>query len=149
MKKRLAGLFLLFVCSDMGAKQYIEDTFKPGEERKTIFGKIVLRKVYNRGFMMNTLEKYPELVKGASAAAGLLVAGYDGWLLAKKGHRIKKLGMTLLSAGAFSNIYDRLIRGKVIDYIGVDSEKKKASKITVNLADLYIFTGALLGTGFF
>lgn len=149
MKKRLAGLFLLLVCSDMGAKQYIEDTFKPGEERATIFGKLVFRKVYNKGFMMNTLEKYPELVKGASAATGLLVAGYDGWLLAHKGRRIKKLGMTFLSAGAFSNIYDRLIRGKVIDYIGVDSEKKKVSKVTVNLADLYIFIGALLGTGYF
>ena len=149
MHKQLGGLFLLLVCSDMGAKQYIEDTFSPGEERKTIFGNIVLRKVYNKGFIMDTLEGHPALVKGASAAMGAGIAAYDGRLLMKKGRRIKKLGMTILSAGAFSNIYDRLVRGKVIDYIGTDSKKKKISKITVNLADLYILLGTLLGTGHF
>lgn len=145
MRKHLCGLFLLLVCSDMGAKQYVEDTFRPGEEKKTILGKVVLRKVYNEGFAMNTLERYPAVVKGASAAMGAGIAARDAWLLAQKGRRLQKLGMTLLSAGAFSNIYDRLIRGKVIDYIGVESEKKRG-QITVNLADFYILLGAVLGT---
>lgn len=145
MQKRLWGLFLLLVCSDMGAKQYVEDTFRPGEEKKTILGKVVLRKVYNEGFAMNTLEKYPVAVKGASAAMGAGIAVRDAWLLAQKGRRLQKLGMTLLSAGAFSNIYDRLIRGKVIDYIGVEGEKKR-NRITVNLADFYILLGAMLET---
>lgn len=147
LRKRLAGLFLLLVCSDMGAKQYIDDTFQLGEERETVLGKIVLRKVYNRGLLLDKMERYPTAVKMSSAVIGACIAVYDGWLFIRRGRWLKKLGMTLLSAGAFSNIYDRLVRGKVIDYIGIKSEKKKVSKITANLADLYIFIGAVLGTG--
>lgn len=144
MKKLSGGLFLFLVCSDMGAKQYIEDTFRPGMEKETLIDGLVLRKVYNQGFLLNTLEGSPRLVKSVSAAAGLGVAVYDAWLYFRKGHRIKKLGMVFLSAGAFSNIYDRLVRGKVIDYLGIKCKSKRISRLTANLADIYVVLGALM-----
>ena len=52
--------------------------------------------------------------------------------------------MTLVSAGAASNLYDRLFRKKVVDYIGIRSEKKRLSDLTANLADIYITAGAVL-----
>ena len=52
--------------------------------------------------------------------------------------------MVFLSAGAASNIYDRLERGKVIDYIGVKSRNKFLSRLTANLADMYVALGAVL-----
>ncbi len=33
---KLAGLFLVLVCGDMGVKQYIEDSFQEKEERETL-----------------------------------------------------------------------------------------------------------------
>lgn len=144
MRALPGGLFLLLVCSDMGTKQYIEDTYGPGEERETILGKVVLRKVYNRGFLLNSLEQYPAVVKTASALAGAGTAAYDVWLFTRKGRCLRKLGMVFLSAGAFSNIYDRLIRGKVIDYIGVRCRNKFLSRLTANLADFYVAVGALI-----
>lgn len=140
----MGGLFLVLVCLDMGIKQYIENTFKEKEERETIIDKIVLRKVYNRGFLLNTLQDHPGIVKGASAGVGAGVILYDLWLFIRKGRLFKKLGMVFLSAGAFSNVYDRLIRGKVIDYIGVQSKNKFLSRITANLADAYVMLGAIL-----
>ncbi len=129
------GLFVLLVCLDMGAKQYIDDTFATGEERPIGLGPVVLRKEYNHGYLMNFLHEYPQAVKAGSAAAAVILALYDGKLLLEKGRPLHKLGMTFVSAGAFSNIYDRLIREKLIDYIGI-------SNVTANLADIYILLGS-------
>lgn len=140
------GLFLIFVCLDMGIKQHIEETFHENEERETIINKVVLRKVYNRGFLLNSLDKYPAVVKTGSAVVGIAVAGYDVWLFLRKGRFLEKAGMILVSAGAVSNIYDRLIRGKVIDYIGVNCKNKFLSRITANLADVYVIVGVVAAT---
>lgn len=102
------GLLVVLVCVDMGIKQYIEENFEEEEERETILDKVVLRKVYNKGFCFNTLDKKPELVRKTS---GILCAGlaiYDVWLFLKKGKWLRKFGMVFLTAGAISNTYDRL-----------------------------------------
>lgn len=140
----MAGLFLVLVCVDMGVKQYIEDFFEPKEERETMSSHVVLRKVYNRGFILDTLDQYPKLVQRSSLILGIVLLVYDLRLFLAKGRRLEKLGLTLLSAGAFSNIYDRVIRGKVIDYIGFKSRWKSLSRITANLADFYVLIGSVL-----
>lgn len=144
MRAYLAELFFALICLDMGIKQYVEKVFQENEERETILDKVVLRKVYNEGFAFGLLKDKPKIIKAASVFAGLGVIAYNVRLFQKKGRRFEKLGMTLVSAGAFSNIYDRLIRGKVIDYIGVQSRIKLLSSLTANLADLYVAAGAAL-----
>ena len=146
MRKLLGGLFLGLTVADMGAKQYVEDDFKKNEERKTIIPKVVLRKVYNKGFAFNTLDKYPKVIKGSSAVLAVIVAAYDAWLWFQNGRFLEKIGMALVSAGAVSNIYDRLVRGKVIDYIGFNCKWKRLRKLTFNLAAFYVFAGALIYT---
>ena len=129
------GLLVVLVCVDMGIKQYIEENFEEEEERETILDKVVLRK-------FNTLDKKPELVRKTS---GILCAGlaiYDAWLFLKKGKWLRKFGMVFLTAGAISNTYDRLIRGKVIDYIGIQWKNSRLRRLTANLADVYVVIGA-------
>lgn len=138
------GIFLVLVCVDMGIKQYIEDTFEENEERKTLVSGIVLRKVYNRGFVFNVLERVPEIIKKSSLCAAVGIFVYDCWLFTRKKRTVGKLGMVLVSAGAVSNVYDRLIREKVIAYIGIRTAKKQISRLTANLADIYLTLGALL-----
>lgn len=141
----IAGALLVgLICADMGIKQYIEDTFELSEERETIIDKVVLRKVYNKGFLLNTMDKRPEIVKGCSAAVGIGIILYDIWLFLRKGRWLQKLGMVFLTAGAFSNVYDRLVRGRVIDYIGVQWKNSRLAKITANLADVYVVIGAMI-----
>lgn len=140
----IGGLFLVLATLDMGIKQYIEDTFQKNEERETVVPKIVLRKVYNKGLFLNSLDQYPAFIKAESAAAGICVLLYDVWVFLHKGNLCKKIGMAFVSAGALSNIYDRLIRGKVIDYIGVRCKNKFLLRVTANLADLYVVLGAFL-----
>lgn len=140
------GLFLTLVCVDMGVKQYIEDSFETGEERETMTEKIVLRKVYNRGYLLNSLEDRQDLVRGGSLVTGAALALLDVRLVLMKGRHLEKLGMAVLSAGAFSNIYDRVIRGKVIDYIGFRTRFRGLNRITANLADFYALVGSILAS---
>lgn len=144
MLAAFGGMLVVFLCVDMGIKQYIEDTFDRREERKCIVPGLVLRKVYNRGFLLSTLEKYPKIVQGASAVTGVVILFYNLLLFLKKGKWLEKAGMIFLTAGAASNIYDRLVRKKVIDYIGFQSKNKFLSSLTANLADFYIIIGAVL-----
>ena len=144
MLAAFGGMLVVFLCVDMGIKQYIEDTFDRREERKCIVPGLVLRKVYNRGFLLSTLEKYAKIVQGASAVTGVVILFYDLLLFLKKGKWLEKTGMIFLTAGAASNIYDRLVRKKVIDYIGFQSKNKFLSSLTANLADFYVIIGAVL-----
>lgn len=138
------GLFAVLFCVDMGIKQYIEEKFDSREERDTIIDKVVLRKVHNKGFFMNSLDKYPKIVKGSSLVLGILLLIYNIQLFAERGRFLEKLGMVILSAGAASNIFDRLVRGKVVDYIGFKSKIKYLRTLTANLADFFVVIGAVL-----
>ncbi len=138
------GLFAFLICLDMGLKQYVDDTMETGETKDLNLGMIELRKVYNNGFVMGYLDKHPDLIRAGSILAAAILTAYDSTLFAEKGRRLHKIGMATLSAGAYSNLYDRLIRGKLIDYIGVTEGPKQVQKMTFNLADCYIIFGTVL-----
>lgn len=144
MLKLIGILFLILTVIDMGIKQYVEENLKKGEERETKVSKVVLRKVYNRGFAFHFLDQYPWMIRGSSIILGIAITIYDVILCLQKGRWLEKIGMAFLSAGALSNIYDRLVRGKVIDYIGFKSKWKKVRTTTPNLADFYVAIGAIV-----
>ena len=144
LNKYFVALFLGLTSFDMGIKQYVEDSFPKGKEEPTKIPGLVLRRVHNKGFCLNVLDKYPVIIKSVSAGlCGLLgVQAYR--LFEKKGRWGEKLGITLLGAGAFSNTFDRLVRGYVVDYFGVKIKNSKLSKITANIADLYMLIGSAI-----
>ena len=107
-------------------------------------GRLVLRRVYNRGAAFNLLEKSPQFVTKLSAWLGAVLLVRDVFLMRKKGHTAEKTGMMLLTGGALSNLYDRIMRGKVVDYLAVKSRWKRLSRLTFNLGDVCIAAGALL-----
>ncbi len=137
----IAGLFGL----DEYVKQQVEDDLKEGETRNYFSDRLTLRKIYNRGFMLSSLEDRTLLVKLSSllSTTALLIMNEK---TEKKGNALQKLGMPLILAGALSNTFDRLIRGKVIDYIPIEKDGKKKSKgqVTANLGDFYIAVGGSL-----
>ena len=52
---------------DLRVKQYVLDNVTGGEDREMAGGRLVLRKVYNRGAAFNLLEKSPRFVMKLSA----------------------------------------------------------------------------------
>lgn len=135
---------LCIFAADILLKQAVEEKISPGEEREILGGVVIIRKVYNKGAVLRLLEKYPKVVKTASSVCGMLMLFYDGVLWSRKGRWLHKAGMVLFTGGAWSNIFDRIVRGKVVDYLGFRTKWKKITKITYNLGDLAIFLGAFL-----
>lgn len=144
LNKYFAGLFVTLATFDMGIKQHVEENFKKGENKNTKVSKLVLRKVHNKGFCLNMLDKNPAVVRGTSAALCGAIGGYAYQIFCKRGKWLEKLGTTILGAGAVSNTFDRLVRGYVVDYFGVEMKNSKLSKITANLADIYVLFGTMI-----
>lgn len=104
--------------------------------------KIRLYRNHNDGFCFGFMSKHKEFVTMipvifTSAAAGILL-----FLLPQKGETVRKLGFSLVVAGAASNLYDRLVRGYVVDYFSLQFGFLK--KVVFNIADLCIFVGAAI-----
>ena len=99
-------------------------------------------KCHNPGLPFGCLGKYPQLVRElplavASAAAGVLL-----WLLPRKGSRLQKLGLALTVGGAAGNLYDRFVRGYVVDYLNVRLGRLR--KVIFNVADVCILAGSVI-----
>ncbi|MCX6734367.1 MAG: signal peptidase II [Candidatus Peregrinibacteria bacterium] len=90
----------------------------------------------NTGVAFGLPVPYPFLIVGNVLLMGLIV-----WIINKEfdmDQPIGKLSLVLIISGALGNVIDRLIRGFVIDFIGV------LRWPNFNLADTYISIGILL-----
>lgn len=140
----LMSLTLCLTLIDIALKSFVEGYMKRGEERSLCKGKVKIRKVYNKGVCLNLLEDEPEAVKVSSAFITVILTIYQLITLMRKKHYLKKAGLSLMTAGAWSNTFDRWIRGYVIDYVGFQTKWKKATEITYNLGDFFIVAGSVL-----
>lgn len=143
-KYMAAGAFAGLLGLDLTIKQYIEENYDESREETTKIPGIVLRKFYNKGLIFSSFEKEKNLpVKVSLIGTGALLLADIGTFW-KKGNNLRKAGLTLATAGAVSNTYDRIAKGAVVDYIGYQGKYKTLTSLTVNLADLYIVTGIML-----
>ncbi len=133
-------IVVVFVLMEHKIKSYI-DKNRSLEECKELFGgKIIIRKFYNKGAMLNFMENKKELVKAFSCAClGLLLLLFV-FALPGKNNRLYKLGLSLILGGAISNVADRCFKGHVVDYFTINYKKLKT--VIFNLADFAIFFGA-------
>lgn len=127
---------------DYNIKNYIEQRFSVGEKKDILKGKITIKKQYNQGLCLNFLDKKAELVKKLSAVVfGALVITYI-IVLPQKNKNLKKLGLSLCTGGAASNVWDRFKRGYVVDYFSINI--KPIKNIIFNLADIFILLGSFV-----
>ena len=110
------------------------------KKRELFGGRVTLMYCKNRGFAMNRLESNRKLVVAVSSVIFLLLAVFYLGTLADEDCRPIRLGLSLVMAGAAGNVYDRIFRGGVTDFINVSF----ARRIVFNLADVFIVVGGLL-----
>jgi lipoprotein signal peptidase len=68
----------------------------------------------------------------------VLIVVYAAWL--RHGSRVALFGVGLQAGGALSNLLDRLLAGRVTDYINL------TPTLTFNLADAFLLVGMVLAT---
>lgn len=135
-----AAVFLL----DFFVKQQIENYLVSGKSKKFCKGRVLLCKHHNFGAIFNRMEKRPGLVK--KFCGGFLLSLGIVWflLLHKKDNFGLKLGLSLLLGGGGSNLYDRIVRGYVVDYLSFRTPWKWLNRIVFNISDFFIFLGSIL-----
>lgn len=139
-----SGVAIGLLLCDMILKNYVETYMTENEERPVRKTGVLLRKVHNKGMCLNSFEKYPKIVKYSSTLVTFFVLVAYIFSMFRKKHYVQKMGVTMLTAGAFGNTIDRWTKGYVTDYIGFKSKHKKITAITYNLSDFFIMIGTLL-----
>jgi signal peptidase II len=133
---------ILVFLLDYLIKRYIDRKRDYNRTEEILNGKLFIRKTYNQGAFLNFMEKRPRLITFLSILLFVFLCLFFFPFFFKKGNVLIKLGGSLLIGGAASNIADRLLKKHVIDYFSFPF--KKIRRIVFNLADIFIFLGALL-----
>lgn len=129
---------------DLWCKSYVEKNFQKGRGKEILNGKIILRKVHNEGMAFNIGEEYPHVVKWLSGIMCGILSMYSAFVWIQSKSSWKKIGTSLVLAGAISNTYDRFVRKYVVDYFGFKTKWEKFGRITFNLGDIFIFLGGIV-----
>ena len=153
-------VFTVFI-GDMGLKNVIEKaSFRKSDadlreksvqtEEKYMLpcaivgGRILIRRHHNKGAVLNWGQYRRPVVAALSIVMSLLMTVVFLFSLGQWGNRLLRLGLSLLLGGAFSNTYDRLKRGYVVDYFSVHVKWKWLENIVFNVSDFCILIGACL-----
>lgn len=100
-------------------------------------GRVQIKKHYNRGAGFGLPGLRGRGLIAASCAALLL-------FLASGLHSRKPLATGLILGGGFSNLWERLCHGRVLDYICFPKAPGFLKRYLYNLADISIFLGVIL-----
>ena len=143
MKYLLLVAILFYI--DYYYKRKVESEMKPGRDTKIAAGgKVLIRRVDNKGAAGGILKGKSSYVKIASTAAAALAAIRFLSLLPMKRRALKKGAYAFFLAGALSNLYDRWVRGSVTDYISLVSRRiKSVQRVVFNLGDVFILIGGV------
>ena len=137
-------LIVMIFIADFGIKKIVEKKLRVGDVKSCFQGRIFLQRYHNRGFALNAFEKYPKLVAGGPAVLWAVMFLSLVVLLFKKGYTGVKLALSMINGGALSNLYDRLTKHYVVDYIRFGVKWKWLRKIVFNVSDLFIIVGTVL-----
>ncbi len=138
------SIIIAIAAAEAVIKQVREQNGVSGEKKPFLKGKLYLTKYHNYGAFLNLGQKRPEFVKGLSAGLCLICTIVFVFSMGTKGKTMLKTGLSILLGGAYSNTYDRLVRGYVVDYFGFQVKNERLRNIVFNISDFCIMIGALI-----
>ena len=99
---------------------------------------------HNKGAFLNLGQKRPALVMLLSAIMTAVLTVVFAVTFTFKGKKLLKLGLGMLLGGAFSNSYDRISKGYVVDYLNFPKAPGLIRNVIFNLSDFAIIIGAFI-----
>lgn len=142
-------IIILFIV-DYFCKKYVEEHLEEKKKYPVLKGKIIFSKYHNKGATLNFMEKYTKAVTVVSAIVIMIIGAVFCLVLREKGNEIVKAGLALILGGGFSNTYDRIKKGYVVDYLQFGVKWHPLRRVVFNISDFFIMIGAVLvtlGTG--
>ena len=133
-------LTILAFLLDQACKFWVNKNLKEDESRKFLTPKLNLTNVKNRGMAFGAFSDNRKLLHVFSAIG--LICLLSEYKNAKD--TTAKAVVALMAGGGLSNIYDRITRGCVTDYMYFESKKQTP---IFNLADVFILIGTLIRLG--
>lgn len=142
-----AGVFY----ADQKLKRKSEDHELPsqgtGNARQPYFSNY-----HNHGAALNLGEKNPVIVTTLALSLTVFCTLLFLFTLGKKGNGLLQAGLAVLLGGAYSNLYDRLKRDYVVDYIALHLPGNgvraagggRIRELVLNLADIAVAIGAVM-----
>jgi signal peptidase II len=134
------GIFLL----DFFVKKKIDKSRELDEEETICGQKIILTKYYNKGAMLNFLDRWPKAMTAIHTAILAGVAVIYGVVLKTRDNPGIKLGLSMILGGGLSNLYDRFTKHHVVDYFRLNVGVKKLRNVIFNISDWFVFLGSIL-----
>ena len=132
MKTVLTGLATFGACH--AARWYLDRSSRKTAE--TAGGHIRLTALWNKGAAFNLKLSREVVLSISGAVLGTM------WMTRRR----SPLGAGLVLGGGLSNLMERLMQGKVYDYVRFPKAPGKLKKYVFNLADFAVFTGGILWT---
>ena len=126
---------------DQVTKSLIVGAFARGEER-VITGFFSLVLAYNSGAAFSFLAGAPGWQRWFFAGIAVVASAFLIWMLKRGGSGVLCTGLALILGGALGNLWDRIVIGKVVDFLLFHYEGW--SWPAFNVADSAISVGAAL-----
>ena len=136
--------FLITACITALDNLIKEKREKNQENKEYLDGNIQITTYHNYGAFLNSGEKKPFLVKLISVLLSLGLTILFLLTFTAYGKKELRLGLAFLLGGAYSNTYDRVKRGYVVDYLNFPKLPGKLKTIVYNISDFCIMLGACL-----
>lgn len=130
----------VIIAADLLSKRMIKERIREGEKKELIKDKLYFWRIKNTGCAYSILKKKPEAVLKMSAAAIGLVSGILCIGIWKGSKPAGLTGLSMCLGGAIGNFIDRVKNKGVTDFIYI----KKKSLPIFNLADIFVFIGAIV-----
>lgn len=96
MQTRMLGAIGTLFGVDMAVKQYIEENIEDTDEKSFCGSRIVIRKIYNKGFALSSMEDEPEKVKQVSIWTTIAIFIMTALESFRDGHRFRKLAAGII-----------------------------------------------------
>lgn len=132
-----AGIFLL----ETLIKQKREENT---ENKEYLSGNVQITTYHNYGAFLNGGDKKPFVVKMMSILLTIGLTALFIFTFTRYGKKQLRVGLAFLLGGAYSNTYDRLKRGYVVDYLNFPKMPGRIKNIVFNISDFCIMIGACL-----
>ena len=112
------GLAVVLVLIDQLTKSLVLQSIRYGERVRVIDGFFDLTLVYNEGAAFSFLASAGGWQRWFFTGIGVAAAAFIAFLLWRHGtQRLFALALALILGGAVGNVIDRLIHGKVVDFL--------------------------------